>query len=248
MRVQLGISPKFARQLALVLILIVAGLTVMSLTVNILFNYQLLDSASQTGGGDGGKLQLFELDSDQNIPTWYSSSMLLICAGLLAIIAAAARRNIYRIQWIGLSLIFLYLSADEAASIHEKMSPAVERLIPISGFSDYAWIFLYAPLVLIFALAYLGFLRALPAETKHLFILAGSLYVAGALGMEAIDGTYASIYGSSNVVYSLLTHIEEVLEMLGVVVFFYSLLLYISFYVREISVGPKGQFDTRSGD
>lgn len=238
MRVQLSISSKFARQLALILSIVVAGLTVTSLVFNVLFNYQFFDSVSQAAG-DNGKMQLFELDSDQNIPTWYSSSMLLICAGLLAAIAAASRRNVYRIQWTGLSFIFLYLSADEAASIHEKVSSEIGGLIPISGFSDYAWIFLYAPLVLIFVLLYARFVRTLPVEIKRLFVVAGSLYVAGALGMEAVDGTYASFYGGSNVVYSLLTHIEEILEMLGVVVFFYALLLYMSFYVKEIRVGPK---------
>lgn len=238
MRVQLSISPKFAKQFALILGFIVLGLTVMSLTVNILFNYQFLDSASQAAGG-GGKMQLFELDSDQNIPTWYSSSMLLICSGLLAVVAVASRRDIWRLQWAGLSFVFLYLSADEASSIHEKLSSGMARLVPVSGFSDHAWIFLYAPLVLIFMLMYVRFVRALPTETKRLFVVAGFLYIMGALGMEAIDGTYASVYGRFNVGYSLLTHLEEVLEMLGVIVFFYALLLYVSFYVKEVSVGPK---------
>lgn len=59
--------------------------------------------------------------------------------------------------------------------------------------------------------------------------------------MEAIGSFYATLYGTSKLTYSLLTHIEEILEMLGIVVLFYALLLYISSFVKELRVGSGGR-------
>ena len=235
MRLQLSISPKFALQSAVFLLLVVVGLAMLSLASEVVVNSSLFSSLLR----DDGQIGVFALDEEGNIPTWYSSSILLICAGLLAIISIASRGSVYRLQWAVLSLVFLYLSADEAIMIHEKVNLAVGVLFPLDEFLPYAWIIVYAPLVLIFGLAYLKFVRDLSSETKRLFVVAGVLYVTGALGMEAIGGAYATLYGGSDVVYSLITHFEETLEMLGVVVFFYALLLYISFHVREINVGSK---------
>lgn len=239
MRIQLSISLKFARQLSLVLGLVVAGLATLSLASEALINSSLFSGLLQQGGSEDGQTAVFALNAEGNLPSWYSSSSLLICAVLLALISFASGGTVYRLQWAGLSLAFLYLSVDEAVSIHEKASSLVGKFLPFEGFSNFAWVIVYAPLTVVFGLIYLGFARSLPAETKRLFVVAGTLYVAGALGMEAIGGLYASLYGELNVIYYLLTQIEEILEMLGVVVFFYALLLYMSFYVKEIRVGPK---------
>ena len=234
MKAQLYISPGFAKVVALILGLIVFGLTVLSLV----FEFSSLGLRA----GDG-EMQLFGLDAEQTVPTWFSVSMLLMCAVLIAVIAVAARESMNRFHWAGLSAIFLYLSVDESVSLHEKLRVLPQILLQTGGFSDYVWVFLYAPLVLIFALVYLRFLFSLPTQTRRLFFIAGVLYVGGALAMEAIGGLYATLYGTSGIVYSLLTHIEEILEMLGIVVLFYALLLYISSYVKEFHVGLKVRKD-----
>lgn len=238
MRVQISISPKFTKQLAMLLSLVVVGLAVLSLTFEFLNFYLFSDLASQAGDKDGN-FNLLYLPSDGNIPEWYSSSMLLICAILLAMIAIAVGRSRYIIHWVGLSILFLYLSADEAASIHEKLSSVLEGRLNTSGILYYAWVIPYAAFVLVFVCAYLMFFINLPANTRLLFLIAGLFYVGGALGGELIEGYYTTLYGASGLIYSLIMHAEEVLEMLGVVVFFYALLLYISSHVREINIGSK---------
>lgn len=239
MRVQLSISLRFARQLSLVLGLVVAVLAALSSASEALLSSSIFSGLLQQGGSDDGQTAIFALNAEGNLPSWYSSSSLLICAGLLALISLASRGKVYRLQWAGLSLVFLYLSADESVSIHEKASSLIGMLLPFEGFSNFAWVIVYAPLTVIFGLFYVNFARSLPVETKRLFVVAGILYVVGALGMEAVDGLYASFYGESNIIYYLLTQIEEILEMLGVVVFFYALLLYMSLYIKEINVGSK---------
>ena len=212
MRVQLFISPKFAARVALALSVVVAVLLTAS------FVSEAFNSVAQVS--EDGDVQLLSLNGDQNVPTWYSSCMLFVCAGLLAIIAAATPANGYKFHWAILSIIFLYLSADEAASIHEKAGSLLATFINTGDFSHYLWVLLYGPLVVVFALAYRGFLSRLPPNARRLFFTAGLLYVGGALGMEVVDGLYAVSYGRSSFGYFLLTQVEEVLEMLGVIVFF----------------------------
>jgi hypothetical protein len=76
----------------------------------------------------------------------------------------------------------------------------------------------------------------LPAQTRRAFVLAGAIYIGGALGMEMIDGLYASLYGEKNLTYAFLTTIEETLEMLGIVVFLHTLLTYLKRYVTTIRI------------
>ena len=46
-----------------------------------------------------GLVALFDLDSEANMPSWYSASVLLICSGVLALIATAKTVRFYR--WHG---------------------------------------------------------------------------------------------------------------------------------------------------
>lgn len=229
MRVSISISRKFAARVLFVACLVTLGFAALSLI------FEVLNSVANFGGGQA---QLFDLDADQNIPTWYTSSILFLCALFLAAVAVAAG-NAQRLYWYGLSLAFLFLSADEASSIHEKARPVLNSWLQVGGFANYVWVLLYGPLALVFVLAYVGFLRRLPHDTRRLFFIAGALYIGGALGMEVVDGLYATFYSNSDLVYVLLTHIEELLEMLGVAIFIYSLLLHISSDVKELKVGSS---------
>lgn len=237
MKVQFYISSRFARTVALVLGSIVAGLTALSLLVQFLSFY--LSSLTSQIDSEDGRLDLFNLPSDGNIPQWYSSSMLLICSILLAIIAVAAKNTNYRFHWTGLSLIFLYLSADEAASLHEKVSTVLEGQLNTGGILHYAWVLPYGFIVLVFAMVYFKFVLDLPARTRLLFVIAGVLFVGGAIGAEMITAYYADTGRRESLTYYLVAHVEEVLEMLGVVVFIYALLLYISVHARSLNIGSE---------
>jgi hypothetical protein len=63
------------------------------------------------------------LATDSSIPTWYASLALLLCSILLAAIAATKKRlgERYARHWGVLSGIFLILSIDEVAAIHETV-------------------------------------------------------------------------------------------------------------------------------
>lgn len=135
-----------------------------------------------------------------------------------------------------MSLIFLWLSIDEATLIRDHSEAILERAFNPGGFFYYAWVIPAIPLVFIFMLAYLRFLFNLPAKTRRLFLIAGSLFVGGALGMELIGGRYREFHGYENMTYIMITHVEEVLEMIGVVVFIYALTLYMISPAKEVIV------------
>ncbi|AFZ16499.1 hypothetical protein [Allocoleopsis franciscana] len=172
---------------------------------------------------------IFNVDAEKNIPAFYSMSTLLFCSILLATIAYAKKiaRNRYVPYWGALSIIFLYLAWDEAFSIHEQIIEPLRSTLNTNSFFHFAWVIPGSILVLLCLLAFWGFLCILPKKTRRLFLVAGTIYVAGALGMEMINGYYVSLYGQQNMGYAILTTLEEFSEMVGIAVFIYALLSYM---------------------
>lgn len=222
----LVISPK---KLAFVLTLVVLSLLIAHVAVQYLKFFQGHDVQL-------GFLHQLNLNEENNIPTWYSSSALLLSAILLAVIGLANKRegNPYTREWLGLAAIFLFLSLDEAASLHEGtyaltdalLGPMMEAAGYFHGFLYFSWVIVGAMFVLIVALAYLRFLAALPVKTRSLFLIAGTLYVGGALGIEMLGARHFYLYGM-NFSYMMFAAVEEGLEMLGIVVFLYALISHL---------------------
>lgn len=219
------------RRIAQTLSLIVLCLTLASIAGQFSKNYFDQPNVSKFA-------RLFNLDEESNIPTWYSSSTLLLCSVLLAAITCVKKRegNRFVLHWRALSLIFLYISLDETALIHERASNLLERAFATSGFLYYAWIIPATPIMLIFVLAYFRFLLDLPAKTRRLFLFAGSLFVGGALGMEPFEALQEDVYGKESTTFAVMTHIEEVLEMTGIIVFIYALTSYMISPAKEVNV------------
>ena len=192
-----------------------------------------------------GLTPLFNLATDVSIPAWYSSVTLLLCSSLLGIIYFAKRRNAeqFAFHWAVLSLIFLYLSIDEAAQIHEIIGVTLSQEVigNTHGFIHYTWVVIGIPFVLIVAACYLKFLFHLPRKTMRLFVLAGVTYVGGALITDMINGRQADIRGPGNLPYQMTTVAEEFLEMSGIVIFIYALLTYLSSEVRSVRINFEQQ-------
>ncbi|WP_437309211.1 hypothetical protein [Sorangium sp. So ce388] len=171
-----------------------------------------------------GVVPLLSLSYEQNVPTWYTSSLLLACSLLLAVIAiGAGRAGAFARHWWGLAAAFLYISLDEVVELHE----AASSWLDLSGALYFSWVIPAAVVVAVFALAYLRFLSHLPRDTRNRFILSGCIYVAGALVLELPLGYWTEQAGSDNLVYALIDFVEESLEMLGVNLFLLSLVDYL---------------------
>jgi hypothetical protein len=192
-------------------------------------------------------VEKFDINVEANIPTWYSSSALFFSALLLILIGLATKnaKRPYAWHWILLALIFVFLSCDETAQIHEWTVPHVFGILKSQFAQFIGWVIPYAGLVLLFVIAYLRFFFHLPYRFKILFFGAGALYVGGALGMELLTGAFGRVVLEGRL-HFLFGIIEEIFEMGGIVLFIYTLLSYLASEFGDINL----RFDVkeRSGD
>jgi hypothetical protein len=189
------------------------------------------------GLGRSFGLGFFFVDNEANIASWYSSALLLLCAILSSVIAfiLTMDRRPYLWHWRSLAFIFLYLSIDEAASLHEQLS-RIGDLIKTSGLLFAARVIPAFFMVGIFVIFYLQFLAYLRPKTRRLFWLSGVTYITGAIGCELI-GVAISNAQSSGALSSIITiHFEEGLELLGLTIFLYGLLDYLSFILQDSAI------------
>ena len=146
-----------------------------------------------------GLVSLFCFDEEKNIPTLYSSISLMLSGGLLLSIAYAHRKlGSSYLHWLGLSLIFLFLSVDEMSSIHERLIGPVRNMFETSGLLYFAWVIPYGILLIVLVIVYLKFLFRLPKRTMTLFMLSGVVFVSGAIGFELLGGRHAELFGYNN--------------------------------------------------
>lgn len=223
----LHLSP---RKLALILVVIVTGLLLGGVTTQYI-KYVYGDDFQL------GLVRLLDLNGENNLPAWYSSFALLLSSALLGIIGLHRKReaNPYGWHWLALALIFLCLSVDEGASIHEKMiDPLIHRWLEAIGYLDSAlrvigtaWVLAGVLFAVIVFLVFWRFLQHLPLATRTLFLIAGALYIAGTIGLEALGGQYIAHHIKRTLIYSMMVAVEEGLEMVGIVVFLYALMLYM---------------------
>lgn len=184
-----------------------------------------------------GLRPLFSLGNEKNIPTWYSMCALLSASLLLLLIARleAQRNDPQRHYWLILSIIFLFLAYDEAFSVHENMSSFGQQFVGNEGIFYFAWIAPASLMVLVVGLFFLRFLLSLEYETKRQFIIAGVVYVGGAIGFEAVSGQYLSV-SSDNFGYAIIDTIEEAMEMFGVYIFILALLRYLEIAFKSVTI------------
>lgn len=194
-----------------------------------------------------GIIPLFDFNTEKNIPTLFSTIMLLICSGLNGLIALKnSKVKISPGPWIGLSLIFLFLSIDELNGIHERFSAPSSWAFEASGPLYYAWVAPYGLALIVFILVYSRFLLHLPRNIMLLFLASGAIFVSGALGFEMLGGNFAEASGTNNLTYCLYYTTEESLEMLGIALFLFTLLTYITntFHQLKVSILASKKLST----
>ena len=183
-------------------------------------------------------VNMFDLDSEKNFPTWYASMSLSFCTIILMVIGYIKKYtdDQFYVNWIILSIIFLFLSLDENVQLHEQTIAPLRSLFNSSGIFYFAWV-IPACCILIFLLLYfLRFLKSLPSKTRTLFIISGTIFITGSIGGEFIGGFYQSLYQEKSLSYALITTIEELLEMLGVLTFIYALFDYMSQHLANLRI------------
>lgn len=150
------------------------------------------------------------LSYEANLPTWFSSSLLLACA--VAAGCIAARREPWHRHWWAMCVLAAWMSLDEAAELHEHLGGHFGT----GGVLYFDWVIPAAAIVVALVLGFLPFVRALPAVTRTRLVIAGAIYVTGALVMELPLGWWTEQRGSDGFGYALIDWVEETLELIGV--------------------------------
>jgi hypothetical protein len=179
-------------------------------------------------------------DAEGNVFAWYSTVMLAAVAVgffLIALTARGADRPIWR--FVVLGAVALALSADEAAYLHERLGIFAGELGLGSTFT-YQWLLLGIPLALVAGILLLWIARRLDANLRRDLIVAGLVFLAGAVGGELVGGVLKKVdvglQGTAELIaYDVEVLIEEALEITGAILALRAVLRYL-----RISNGPEG--------
>ncbi|MDQ3394740.1 MAG: hypothetical protein M3512_11600 [Bacteroidota bacterium] len=184
---------------------------------------------------------LFDFDGERNIPTFFSTLILLASGVLLYYISKVEKTKInnkYHKRWFILSCVFIFLAMDELLMIHELFSGLHFRAFYSHLFNTEqlgvfhsTWIIPYLILLIFLGIYYFKFIFSLPKNTMLLFIVSGTIFVTGAVGIEMIEGFLADKSGeilNSTVHFRLWVAFEETMEMFGIILFIKALLGYLS--------------------
>ncbi|MDA0989140.1 MAG: hypothetical protein O3A51_00120 [Verrucomicrobia bacterium] len=188
---------------------------------------------------------VINLDEEGNLSAWYSSAKLLSLAILATWIWAADCRYAGRWHWPWLlvALIFLGLSADETASLHERLARLVmqessagldlrETVLGGDTAKDsYAWVILLSPFILAVTLFFGVFFvkRLLTCRLSLVTAISALAFFLLAVALEATIYAAPSLadWGDADVTrYRLFLAIEESGELLGSTLFIFAFLTY----------------------
>jgi hypothetical protein len=186
----------------------------------------------------------FNFEAEKNLPTYFSVILLFSSSITFLIIRLLVSSNIpfyIKSYWSQMSFIFLVLSIDEMVRLHERMGYITRNYIPIeaTGFFRYAWVVPMIGLLIVFGLYSIKFLMYIPKNLSKGYIIAGFLYVLGALGFEMVSAKISTLpmYDAKDLHYYLAMSTEESLEMVSIII-----LLYFNLeYMKELSASNNPQ-------
>ena len=117
-----------------------------------------------------GLVHLFDLDAEQNIPTLFSTGLLLMGALLSTILWKASRaEGLPERMWFVLAVAFTLLGVDEFCALHEGLVAPVRSTLHTTGLLYFAWVVPYGLATAATGLAAIPFLRRLdPLLGSHI--------------------------------------------------------------------------------
>jgi len=189
-------------------------------------------------------IALFYVDLEHNIPTWFSSILLLtaaLCLGSIAFVVKQTQtdKRTFR-YWCLLALLFIGLSIDEVSQIHEYPIEPLRNALNAGGLLYYTWVLPGILFVLAVPIYFWPLLKSLPREVRNGMILAGAIFVGGAIGVEMLSGLAAdhsaSAANEDTSLYVITVSVEEFMEMTGVIFFIFVLLNHLKSLTNGIEI------------
>lgn len=163
-------------------------------------------------------LAKFHLDSENSVAAWFSSLLLTFVAAGWLVLAGVKYRNVgERMPWrlMLLAAVFVLLSCDETASLHELLIAPVRNGLGVGGILHLAWIIPAMGFLMVLGLVVWPLYFQVSPTLRRGAIIAGMLFVGGAIGAEMVGGKMISEGDYGSFAYILTITFEEGLEIVG---------------------------------
>jgi hypothetical protein len=171
--------------------------------------------------------RFFDLDSEMNLPTFFSTVLILINALLFYVLWLLKHSDKEpRVVWLFFSLVFVFLAMDEYCSIHEKVGVVFRYILhlPAKGYIYLTWVVPYGLLVGLISFYFYKFWRQLTPYIKWWFFISAFTFLLGSVGFEMVGERIAQQYSNADISYKIVMILEESLEMVGQILLEYTLL------------------------
>lgn len=192
----------------------------------------------------------FDFVEESSVPNFFSA-LALFFAGIVALVIASQHRHsgkLLRNGWYLITGLLIFLSFDEGAAIHDRLSLSVQEKLDLSGVFYIGWILPYALLLVVCLVPLARVAIELPSKTRMRLFVAATVYVFSAMGFEALEGLILEHSAAGGPLSSVnqtvanaqplmiaLATIEEAGEMLGVALAIRAMLMYL-----ETDIGIVG--------
>ncbi len=198
--------------------------------IQLLFNLAVV-FLTEAGHTNFYGFKKFFFDDEESLPTYFSAINLLFAGIILAIITnfKSKLNDPFTMQWKLLSILFVLLSIDEIAGFHEMTIDPLVRAYHLSGYMRFPWVFLGLIFMTGFSMYYFQFLKALPKPYIKGFFCSCLIFLSGSIGLETLSAKiFISLEQSpKDLMYNLVTTLEESCEMIGIIMFINVLLSYL---------------------
>ena len=206
-----------------------------------------------------GLYYMVHLSREGNFPTWFSSTQWFLLGLTSFLIYAAEKIRLpdkrTNVIWLLAGCGAVFLSADEASTIHENFGDILSAFIDaadegsalwsVGYFPSYYWAIIYAPFAIPAAVFLAWFfwrefdqLRSLPIIGMILFLTGAVLldYIEGAYGDDEL-GAFEFEITAFDLGWLIDIHLfEEALELFGVTLVLMGCLLHAARLLRRFSI------------
>lgn len=157
---------------------------------------------------------------EDSVWTWYSVLLLAAVSGAFAL-HALMRRSAGKsfVPYVCLAVTAAFMSVDEATLFHEKFAIAA-RLMGLSLPFTFNWLIFGIPFALAAGVLLLLVARRIDVQLRRRLIMAGAIFLLGAIGFEMLGGIIVSFSDNltlpgTRLLYQFTAMIEEGLELTG---------------------------------
>ena len=159
------------------------------------------------------EVRLLNVDADSSVFTFASVVATSLAAAMAALLAALRPRQ--AVLLLGLAAALAFLSLDDAARIHERVSELKTELGPITHFSRIFWPLVYFPLLAAVVVGLLAVARGMRPALRRLLVIGLGLLAAAIFLEMASPLLFELGYDHGDLGYELEAVIEEGAELGG---------------------------------